>query len=102
MKQSVTVNGVTLTRQQVEMALNDLNTPEKPFLMEPMPGDFQLFKKGSASIRKYEKYAGKALFLFCPDRDYEWAFAEDDSAGGQPFKGACKTLILRLREGAQK
>lgn len=37
MKSTTVVNGVTLTREQVETALRDLNAPEQPTYI---PGDF--------------------------------------------------------------
>ncbi len=57
MKQEVVVQGVTLTRQQVEQALKDLNTPEAP-----TPGTVWVPKDTNRSVGRVIVMGDKPVF----------------------------------------
>ena len=81
MADTVKINGVTLTREQVENALKELNSPKF------QPGDILAFKDGSA-----DRYLVGGV-------DVDMAFAAAWKYFCKDIKGTRMINTIRLRDG---
>jgi len=81
MKQSVVVNGVSLTRKQVEDALAELNKPEDITLNTSYINEWQVPLSNGQTVtigrRISGRYHNKGLFLIAPPTGYRWALKEE-------------------------
>lgn len=77
MKDTTQVNGVTLTRAQVEAALKDLNAPE-PSLLTTTNFPFWASPEGYHICNRLDgKYENKGLFLSFVPSKLQWALVKD-------------------------
>lgn len=84
MKDTVTVDGVPLTREQVERALAKLNKPEPitPIALN-VPPDFCVWMKLTDGTRlqmvrrSFGAWGGKGFYLYPAPVGHEWALVEN-------------------------